>query len=173
LTVNTNGYAELTLTETNHFFSDLVLWSVFKDGGDITTSVTKVLSNLDKKVTFSNVPFSPGSTYSVVYYYRIYNTADDNFGVGENLLYDDGSGAPAFSAEIFKESAQYLAIHHYEDADGNWVDIDPFTQAIPSGATPVTNLDRLEQRNDDLKQIKVLKTSAVERVVSEFNQLLG
>ena len=170
---NTNGFASLTLTETNHFFSDLVLWTITKDGQDITATTDKTLTDLNKTIEFRNIAFDEDATYELTYFYRIYNTSDDNFGVGENLQFDDGSGAPPFSAEILTESAQYLGTHHYEDSDKNWVDIDPFTQVVPSGATKITYLDRLEAKNEDLKKIKVLKSTAIGKIVSEFNRLLS
>lgn len=52
--------------------------------------------------------------------------------------------------------------------NSEWVDIDPFTQQIPQGAVPVTYLERLERKNDDLKQIKVLKSDVVEELAENF-----
>mgnify|MGYP001058956776 FL=1 len=48
------------------------------------------------------------------------------------------------------------------------VDIDPFTQQVPQGAVPVTVFERLEKKNDDLKQIKVLKPDVVEELAENF-----
>lgn len=48
------------------------------------------------------------------------------------------------------------------------VDIDPFTQQVPQGAVAVTHLERLQKKNDDLKQIKVLKPDVVEELAENF-----
>lgn len=48
------------------------------------------------------------------------------------------------------------------------VDIDPFTQQVPQGAIAVTYLERLEKKNDDLKQIKVIKPDAIEGIAENF-----
>jgi hypothetical protein len=69
---------------------------------------------------------------------------------------------------------QYDSIHHYEDTNGNWVDIDPFNMdASSSGLIPITHFERLQRQNDNLKEIKVLKPSVAAQVFSEFQKLLS
>lgn len=68
--------------------------------------------------------------------------------------------------------AQYNAIHHYEDTGGNWVDINPFVVASGSGLIPITNLNRLEARNEELRQIDVFTPEVVSQVQSEFNRFI-
>lgn len=69
---------------------------------------------------------------------------------------------------------QYDAIHHYEDTNGEWMDIDPSDiDTSTSGLIPVTYFERLQGQNDDLKQIKVLKPSVAAQVYSEFQKLLS
>lgn len=171
LVVDTNGFATLTLTEDTEAFHSPSLWVIYQDGNAIS-SAQVTLSQLNKKATFANIPFSESSTYEVDLFVNISNPKDNNYGDNESIFYIDQDTGIAITAEIYSESPQYLAVHHYEDANKNWVDIDPFTQAIPSGATPVTYLDRLEQRNEDLKQIKVIKPSAIRTVANEFYRLL-
>lgn len=68
---------------------------------------------------------------------------------------------------------QYDSIHHYEDATGEWVDIDPYDQDVStSGLIPVTYFERLVAQNDSLKEIKVLKPSVAAQVYSEFQKIL-
>ena len=68
---------------------------------------------------------------------------------------------------------QYDSIHHYENADGEWIDIDPYDQDVStSGLIPVTHFERLVEQNDDLKQIRVLKPNVAAQVYSEFQKLL-
>lgn len=68
--------------------------------------------------------------------------------------------------------AQYNAIHHYEDTDGNWVDVDPFTVVSSSELIPITNLDRIETANQNLRQIQVFTPEVVAQVQSEFNRFM-
>lgn len=68
---------------------------------------------------------------------------------------------------------QYDSIHHYEDTDGEWVDINPYDQTVSSaGKIPVTIFERLQLENDNLKTIKVLKPSVAAQVYSEFQKVL-
>lgn len=93
----------------------------------------------------------------------------ENFGDTETISYIDEEGA-TYIAVLVKESEQYNAIHHYEDADGVWQDLPLHDFANPNPTwTPITYRDRLEQRNDELKEINVLKPDVVDKVVSEFN----
>ena len=41
-----------------------------------------------------------------------------------------------------------------------------------NGLNPVTNLDRLKTRNEELKEIIVLKPDAIVQAVSEFNKFM-
>jgi len=77
-------------------------------------------------------------------------------------------------------ATQLNAVHHYEDADGNWVDLPVYgsgfgvdiTAVGTSGKTPVTYLERLRSENDALAQIKVFKRSMVDRISTEFQKQL-
>ena len=77
-------------------------------------------------------------------------------------------------------ATQLNAVHHYEDADGNWVDLPVYgsgfgvdiTAVGTSGKTPVTYLERLRSENDALAQIKVFKRSMVDRINTEFQKQL-
>lgn len=66
-------------------------------------------------------------------------------------------------------SLEYNAAHHYENADGEVVDIDP---TVGPGAllVEVTYLERLVERNDELKQIRVIKPSVINQVVNSFRE---
>jgi len=85
------------------------------------------------------------------------------------------------SAFINTSRNQYEAVHHYEDADGNVVDlpintsgvgVDNRTSVGLAGKTAVTNLERLRTQNDDLSQIKVFKPEVAAQVDIEFQKLL-
>jgi hypothetical protein len=66
---------------------------------------------------------------------------------------------------------EYNAVHHYENSDGEYVDIDP---RVGPGAllTAVTNYDRYIKRNDELKSITVIKSQNVNEVASLFRQAM-
>lgn len=74
---------------------------------------------------------------------------------------------------ILLESAsiEYNAAHHYENTAGEVVDIDP-TVGPSAFLVEVTFLDRLVARNDDLKQIRVIKPSAIEEVSRSFREAI-
>ena len=92
-----------------------------------------------------------------------------NFSPTENIQYIAEDGA-FYNATLVKESEQYNAVHHYEDADGVWQDLTLFDFANPSSQyTAITHRDRIEKRNDVLKQINVLKPDVIDEVVGEFN----
>lgn len=67
---------------------------------------------------------------------------------------------------------EYNATHHYEDANGNQVDIDP-TAPAPAIYNEITITDRYHKINNSLKQIKVIKPSNIIRVASAFKRALS
>jgi hypothetical protein len=94
----------------------------------------------------------------------------ENFGPTEQIQYISTQDGETFTANLVKESEQYNSVHHYEDADGVYQDLTLFDFANPSPTwTAITYRDRLEKRNDELKEIAVLKPSVIAKVVSEFN----
>ena len=110
----------------------------------------------------------------VSYQYEFFS--NDNFAKEETLTFGS-RGRDLEDVDIIKASKQYLSVHHYEDADGDWVDIFDDDTGLPdysltTSLTPVTYYDRAKSRNDDLKQIKVLKQDVVEQVAAEFSKLL-
>lgn len=105
----------------------------------------------------------------------IINTGGDNFNTlaqnNEFISYIDTDGT-FYSAGVLKESAQYDSVHHYEDVNGNYVDIDPYDQAnLSSSYIPITWRNRLEEENGKLKEIIVLRPEVIDRIVGEFNKL--
>ena len=92
------------------------------------------------------------------------------FTSGEQLRYTDINGVFQVLTTT-SETEQYNAIHHYENTDGVQVDVDPHNLNT-SGLGPVTFRERMEAKNDSLKQIIVIKPDSIDTVVSEFNRLL-
>ena len=73
------------------------------------------------------------------------------------------------TAVITASEVQYNAAHHYENADGEVVDIDP---TVGPGAllTEVTWLDRLSKQNEELRQIRIIKPELVEVIVESYKE---
>ena len=99
-------------------------------------------------------------------------TQGTKFTAGETISYVDTSatGSPTRTLSITGETEQYNAVHHYED-NGVQVDIDPFSGPGVS-LTPITYRDRLESRNDELREIIVINPNNILQVVSEFQKFL-
>lgn len=69
-------------------------------------------------------------------------------------------------------SAQHLSAHHYENSSGEVVDIDPTSG--PGGLlTEVTFLDRMNNQNDELKQIKIIKPSLINDITNAFREAVS
>ena len=99
-------------------------------------------------------------------------TQGTKFTAGETISYVDTSatGSPTRTLSITGETEQYNAVHHYED-NGVQVDIDPFSGPGVS-LTPITYRDRLESRNDALKEIVVIRPDQITTIVSEFQRFV-
>ena len=100
----------------------------------------------------------------------IKTTNGTKFTGGEQLRYTDLNGVIQILTTT-SETEQYNSIHHYENTSGVQVDVDPHNLNT-SGLVPVTFRERMEAKNDSLKQIIVIKPDSIDTVVSEFNRLL-
>jgi hypothetical protein len=179
VTINTNGAAEISLTDPLKRFANTDQWILLKKDLDNPTAdpvsltgYTLTLSQIDTVVNIRNIPFEVGNyEYTLTARVRLFNDGEARFQAGEQIYFrDDTTGLVVF-ARIHREDAQYNAVHHYENAAGEYVDIDPFVEEIPSSLTEVTYYERMVARNEDLKQIKVLKGTSVESVTKEFYRL--
>lgn len=85
-----------------------------------------------------------------------------------NVAYAQGASG---SITAHKTSLEYLSAHHYEDADGNYVDIDP-SQDPPAIYTEITHYDRYVRKNNELKDIRVIKPELIQEVTSAFFQAI-
>ncbi len=94
-----------------------------------------------------------------------------NFLANENIRAGLDLGNQDF-VKVYSQSRQYDSVHHYEDTDGNYVDIDPFDQTSTNGLIPVTYTERVVLKNNQLKSIRVLRPDVVESVSREFQRLL-
>lgn len=209
LTVSVTGFAEIEVEDDfRETFHSPSLWTFYRDGVLISTTIERTLGRLGKTASFQNIPYVEGSDYEVIVSYYEGNRKDNNFGDTESITYIDEETGIAIACELYKESHQYDAVHHYErttytafdlDTVSNllvsydratalaaveeasnaelritkeWVDIDPYTQVVPVGAVPVTVLENYQNKNDELKQIKVLKRDVIEDVVRTIYEKL-
>ncbi len=201
LDVNSNGAAEIETENTIEFFTDTSLWVMTKtnvnpdaDDYNIPVSInnfTVELTEVDTKALIRSIPFQPNVANGDTFEYRLTvkilrrNEDESKYVAGEVLrlfdVYRDEIFPDQLFTEtgldvqkrVFREDAQYNAVHHYENANGEHVDIDPYNPTLPAGLTPITYLSRVQKKNDDLKQIKVLKPDVVETVVKEFYKLMN
>lgn len=79
---------------------------------------------------------------------------------------------------IVSVKKEYEGIHHYENLDGEYVDITPSEQGFDggtdttSGLVSVTWESRFKDKNDDLKNINVIRPDAINSVVGEYKKAL-
>ena len=96
---------------------------------------------------------------------------DATFVADENVNSTNSDGAiEVIVVNSFVE--QYNAPHHYINADGDYVDIDP--EVGPGGLlTEKTNLDHLRDLNEANSQIKVFRKDFVTEIVNAFRESLN
>lgn len=101
----------------------------------------------------------------------VVDNVSGTFIAGETANSTNSSGAIEVIT-IVSSSLEYLSAHHYENASGETVDIDP---EVGPGAslTEITYLDRLLTQNEALKQIRVAKPSAMNSIVSSFREAIS
>lgn len=118
------------------------------------------------------IGISSGSTGKILKRYldlgQIVVNSPDNYGVGELIRTSTDN---ITTVSVYRETAQYNSIHHYENTSGEWTDINPRTQNV-SGLIPVTYLDRMISRNEELKNIKVLKKEVAPQIAANFKKAL-
>ena len=100
----------------------------------------------------------------------IKTTNGTKFTGGEQLRYTDLNGVIQILTTT-SETEQYNSIHHYENTSGVQVDVDPHNLNT-SGLIPITFRERMEAKNDSLKQIITIRPDSIDTVVSEFNRML-
>ena len=127
---------------------------------------------------------SSGSTGTVIKRYldlgQIIIDSPNNFDVGENITPSiNGVEQIADFIVVTSNVEQFNAVHHYENASKEHIDIGLVpsgtgTASYPSlsGKTPVTYFERILAKNDSLREIKCLKPNVAVQVKTEFNRLL-
>ena len=125
-----------------------------------------------------------GSTGTVIKRYldlgQIIIDSSTKFTAGENITPSiNGVSQTADFVVVKSDVEQYNSVHHYENSSKDYVDIGLVpsgvgSAAFPSlsGKTPVTYFERILDKNDALREIKVLKPNVAQQVQQEFTKLL-
>ena len=171
VTPNSNGVLVLERTDTAEAetFVKPLQWTLTRDG-EILNNIRIEIDPFGRKVTLSAIGFTPNAVYKLSYVIATKNTTDGTFRVGEDLTYPNPAGGTT-SLIVHAESSQLNGVHHYEDADGNWVDIDPLSQNV-YGHTPISHLEYLRSKNEELRQIRVINPELISEVVSDFQDAM-
>lgn len=74
-------------------------------------------------------------------------------------------------ANVYQSVREYQGAHHFENSDGEYVDVNPYSQDR-SGLIEITFEERLKAKNESLKEIIVLRPGIVNSVVGEFQKLI-
>jgi len=99
-------------------------------------------------------------------------TVDSDKHFNQSELIQDRDTLEVFSTLIVSSSvSEHLATHHYTK-NGERIDINPY-DSIPSDVVKVTLKDFYTDQNDSLKQIRVIKPSDINQVVSAFSNAVG
>lgn len=93
----------------------------------------------------------------------------DNFTDGEVITYFDNTGQIQY-IQLKQQSREYNGVHHYENTDGEWIDINPFDHSDLGLYTAVTNYERLMADNNAQRKIKIIDKGTVRQVVAEFHK---
>ena len=93
-----------------------------------------------------------------------------DFTVPEQLTNTAYSGVTS-SITVFGTGDEYNATHHYENGDGERVDIDP-RQEVGAQITRITNYDYYIRQNDKLKEINVIRPDAIQSIVGNYFESL-
>lgn len=74
-------------------------------------------------------------------------------------------------ANIYRANRQYEATHHFEDSLGEYVDVNP-RSTVRTGLIDVTFEERLKRKNNELKEIIVIRPGIINSLVGEFQKMI-
>lgn len=101
-----------------------------------------------------------------------FESSTGTFTAGETVTSTDPTDGITRSIVVGSISTQYNAAHHYENASGEYVDIDP-TVGAGAQLTEITWLDRLVSHNNSLKSIRAIRPNVIEEVVESFKEAIA
>ena len=139
---------------------------------DVLSPPSNLVNNFELRgdKLYLKVDVSPYTVLLFVdYFYRFYTNR--NFNPTENVTLIDVDTPEIASVQLIGAVAQYNSVHHYEDTDNEYVDIDPLNRNV-SGLIPITHMDRMIETNTNLRQIRIIKPDAIDQVLSEFKKFL-
>lgn len=169
----------LSYQDFREYLSSILPGVCFETSGTTTNATTGItqLAMTNQFPVGSNVVGSISGATGVVYNRntnlgQIFCTKTSvvDFINGETIV--DNLSSPTYSLNTDSVSLAYEAVHHYEDGDGIILDIDPTTGLNPSSYTPVTYEEYLEEQNDNLGNIKVLRPALIARFASLYKEAL-
>lgn len=102
---------------------------------------------------------------------QVYLTSDATFTAGEAATWTDSNGV---LQTLLVESCvvEYNSVDHYEDGDGEHVDVDPTVG--PGGLiTEVTVKEAHERRNEELREIRVIPPQYIEQIVEAYQSTMA
>jgi hypothetical protein len=76
-----------------------------------------------------------------------------------------------YTFTVAAATGEHLAAHHYE-LNGEWFDINPYA-TLPPTVVKVTNLEYYISENNKMKQIRIIKPSSINTVVSAFKKAMN
>lgn len=95
--------------------------------------------------------------------------AQKSFLQGEQVRSVAATGDASGSVTANFVALEYLAVHHYENADKEWTDID-YRSGPGSQLTAITNYDRYVEKNNELRDIKIIKPNLIQEISSAYFQ---
>jgi len=123
VTTDVKGYVKLELTTPGERFVESGDWQILLGAAPSPIKPTIVSGG----VGYSFVEYNFGIAYAnlpFIFNLKVMNFAVNPGFVDGEVITTDEEGITR-SAIVDTSSAEYLATHHYEDADGNYVDITP------------------------------------------------
>lgn len=117
---------------------------------------------IGEAVSYSTYSGAVTGKYPTLGYLTINLTSEDSFPLNQEFtLTGETSGDTITIANVLE---RYMAPHHYEDSEGQWV-----TWNSPQ-STVVTILEYESSENDIKSQLKVIRPDAIYNVVNEFER---
>jgi len=124
VTTNAYGHAELELSNPGERYTDVTNWIVTLGGDAVALSSANILEGGSN---YPNLKYNFGLTKAFqTYVFKAKIIQYQNaitFTPGE--LISTTEGDVEVSAVVDTSSLEYLATHHYEDASGNYADVNP------------------------------------------------
>lgn len=161
--------------------SEVFLFAQKKYDSTILTTLTRIYDKF--KVGQNMLGLTSGASATIIHrdlqlgQLWVKGVPDPAFINGELITSTNADGVLE-NITLVSSEIQYNSIHHYENVDEEWVDIG-FDSAtgnyLSPGSlnTPITWLEKLVAKNDELKQIRVIKPNSIEVIAESFRTAVG